>query len=150
MAGIKQVLYTLCREHVGKGIAAAQHAIDDAREAAAGETKSSAGDKYETAREMMQQEIDLNMSRLGELQKLKAVLDTIDPQHKGTSIGAGSVVTTNQGNNFIAISVGKLIVEGNTYYAWSAASPLGKKLVGLKKGDRLSFNGRDITIDDLH
>ncbi|HYD20599.1 MAG TPA: hypothetical protein VEB40_03915 [Flavipsychrobacter sp.] len=150
MPDIKQELYALCREYVAKGIAAAQQAIADAREAAAGETKSSAGDKYETTREMMQQEIDLNSARLAEQQKLKATLDTIDPQHTSSVISSGSVVTTGQGDYFISISVGKLNVGGNTYYALSAASPLGSKLIGRSAGDSFLFNGKEVIIKNVY
>ena len=57
---IKQKLYNLCHAYLDNNIQNAEAVIADAREAARNETKSSAGDKYETAREMMQQDIDLN------------------------------------------------------------------------------------------
>ena len=60
MNGIKQELYKQCKNYVSNCIDTAQKAIDDAVESANDDTKSSAGDKYETGREMMQQEIDRN------------------------------------------------------------------------------------------
>jgi transcription elongation GreA/GreB family factor len=146
---LKQQLYALCREYIDRGMSAAQQAIADARDAMANETKSSAGDKYETSREMMQQEIDLNTMRLSEAQKLKAALDMIDPEAHHAIIGAGSLVYTSQGNYYVSISIGKLVVEGVTYYALSSSAPLGNKLMGLKAGDVFSFNGKDITVTQV-
>lgn len=130
-------------------MAAAQQAIDDARDAAANETKSSAGDKYETGREMMQQEIDLNTVRLTELQKLKAILDTISPEQSNSTVVPGSIVFTSEGKYYLSISIGKLTIDGSTYYCLSAASPLGRSLMGLKKGDSFSFNGKSIIVEDV-
>jgi transcription elongation GreA/GreB family factor len=146
---LKQQLYTLCREYIARSMSAAEQAIADAREAMANETKSSAGDKYETTREMMQQDIDMNTMRLSEAQKLKAALDTIDPEAHHPVVGAGSLVYTTQGNYFVSISIGKLVIDGLTYYALSSSAPLGNKLVGLKAGDMFSFNGKEIKITEV-
>ena len=66
MPSIKQHLYTLCCEYVAQRIAEATQAIADTQEAVNNETKSTAGDKYETSREMMQQEINRDAGRLYE------------------------------------------------------------------------------------
>jgi len=146
---LKQLLYELCKEYVSSGVAAARQAIDNARDAADDDTKSSAGDKFETAREIMQQDIDLNTAHLNELQKLKASLDLIDPAHHSDTVHAGSVVHTNQGNYYIAISIGKLTANDVTYYAISPSAPLGALLIGHKAGDTFSFNGKDFTIKEI-
>ena len=124
---LKQQLYNHCHQHIKSSIAAAQNVINNAREASQNETKSSAGDKYETGREMMQQEIDMAMQRISELQKLKASLDRIDPALVSKKIQPGSVALTSQGIYYIAISMGKTIINGNVYYIISPASPLGSK-----------------------
>jgi hypothetical protein len=62
MNTIKEELYKHCINYVHNCIDTAQKAIDDAVESANDDTKSSAGDKYETGREMMQQDIDRNFS----------------------------------------------------------------------------------------
>ncbi len=149
MSQLKQQLYALCSDYIHKGIAAAQQAIADARTAADEDDKSSAGDKFETAREMMQQEIDLHSAHIAELQKLKVALDQVSPEHKGGIVQHGSIVRTGQGNYYIAVSIGKLEVNGAIYYAISASAPLGAVLMGHKAGDTLSFNGKDFTIEEV-
>lgn len=146
---LKQQLYDHCHEHIKSSIASAQNVIDSAREAVQNETKSSAGDKYETGREMMQQEIDMATLRISELQKLKASLDRIDTALVSKKVQPGSVVLTTQGNYYIAISIGKALVNGTLYYIISSASPLGSKLLATMAGETITFNGKDITINEV-
>lgn len=139
---LKQQLHNLCRAYLDNNIQNAEAVIADAREAARNETKSSAGDKYETAREMMQQDIDLNNARLLQLRRQMDVLDRIAIDTASDIIIPGSIVTTISGNYYIAISAGKLVVNGETYYAISIDSPLGIQLKGKKAGDEFIINGK--------
>jgi transcription elongation GreA/GreB family factor len=149
MAELKQQLYTLCNEYIANREAAIKNTIAEAREAANNETKSSAGDKYETGRETMQQEIDLNLTRLNELKKLKQTLDRILPTQKNATAQPGAIVCTSNGNYYISISAGQLKVNGATYYAISAASPIGTQLAGLKGGDTFILNGKKIIVESV-
>jgi transcription elongation GreA/GreB family factor len=146
---IKEQLYNYCRQYVETQRTAIQKVIDDAQEAANEDTKSSAGDKYETGREMMQQEINLNMARLNEANRMSEVLDLIDPRLHTETVVPGSLVATSQGTYYIAISIGKTKLDNNDYYIISAASPIGTQLKGLKKGDSFSFNSRQYTVKDV-
>ncbi len=149
MAELKQQLYNLCTEYITNREAAIKDTIAEAREAANNETKSSAGDKYETGREVMQQEIDLNLTRLNELKKLQQILDRITPTQKFATSQPGAVVYTSNGNYYIAISAGQLKVDGKAYYAISAASPIGTQLAGLKAGEDFMLNGKKIVIESV-
>jgi transcription elongation GreA/GreB family factor len=146
---LKQQLYLLCGEYINNREAEIKKVIAEAREAASNETKSSAGDKYETGRETMQQEIDLNITRLNELGKLKQTLERIIPEQTNTIVAPGSIVRTSNGNYYIAIGAGKLKVDDKTYYAISAESPIGEKLAGQKAGYAFEFNSRKITIEKV-
>lgn len=143
---IKQQLHNLCRAYLDNNIQNAEAVIADAREAARNETKSSAGDKYETAREMMQQDIDLNNARLLQLRRQIDVLDRIVIDKTSDIIIPGSIVRTTQANYFIAISAGRILVDGQTYYVISIDSPLGVQLKGKKVGDEFIINGKKGTI----
>ena len=149
MPDIKQQLYTLCTEYIAAKETDIRRTIDEAREAANNETKSSAGDKYETGRETMQQEIDLNLTRLNELNRLKQTLERIIPTQKSDIAVPGSAVLTNNGNYYIAIGAGILKADGKAYYAISAASPIGELLAGKRKGDMFSFNGKSYVVEDV-
>lgn len=146
MQSLKLQLHNLCCSYLTENIRNAEAAIADAREAVQNETKSSAGDKYETAREMMQQEIDLNNTRLLQLRKQQGMLDRITTDTSSDIIIPGSVVQTTQGNYYIAISAGKLPVDNQAYYAISIDSPLGAQLKGKRAGEAFVMNGRTSTI----
>lgn len=146
MSKIKQQLYILCAEYVKRNTAEIQRAISEAQEAANNETKSSAGDKYETGRETMQQDIDINLTRLNELAKVRQALERIMPDQTSDVIQPGSLVRTNNGNYYISIGAGKLKVDDDVYYAISDASPIGLKLTGQKTGDKFVFNGKTYEI----
>jgi transcription elongation GreA/GreB family factor len=146
---LKQDLFQQCLNYVQNRMDAAQQAIDEAQQAQKDDTKSSAGDKYETGREMAQQETDRNMAQLTEANKLKIALTQISPLANVTQVENGSVVLTTNGNFYIAISAGSLLVDDTTYIAISLASPIGAKMRGLKAGDNFSLNGKDYTIKSV-
>ena len=68
--------------------------MNDAQRSANEEGKSSAGDKYETGRAMMQIERDKAANQLEEALKLKRILDQIQPEVQHERILIGSVVIT--------------------------------------------------------
>ena len=146
---VKEELYKQCFNYVKSRMDAAQLGIDEAQQASKDDTKSSAGDKYETGRAMMQQETDRNMAQLNEANKLKVALNTINPTIIHNTIDTGSVVKTNNGNFYLAISAGTLNVDGESYFAISPASPIGIKMKGLKAGDEFEVNGKGYQIESI-
>lgn len=149
MLEIKKQLYIYCLNFAENRIRTSEQAIISAQEAAANDTKSSAGDKYETTREMMQQEISRNQTQLHEARKLKHALSTFNPEKEHQIIQTGSLALTDNGNFFISISAGQISLEVNIYFAISPVSPMGKALTGLKKGDEFKFNNKSFKILDV-
>lgn len=149
MVQLKQQLYDLCLDYVNQRISNAEKVIEGAQNSANEETKSSAGDKYETGRSMMQQEAEWGRTQLAEAQKLKQDLDHVKVDPPSDYVQAGSLVYTNKGIFYIAVSAGKLVVGKDTIFAVSAASPLGSKLLGNSKGFKFDLNGQTFTISDI-
>ena len=149
MSDIKEKLHALCVAYVKGRMQAAEEAIAEAQQAANNDTKSSAGDKYETGREMAQQETNRNLAQLNEANKLMVALNQVS--FKGTSAVAdtGSVVTTNNGDFYIAISAGNLLLDGKNYFAVSPASPIGFKLKGKGEGEEFILNGKSYLIRSI-
>ena len=150
MKEIKIELYKSCLDFVNQRIETTDNAIKSARESANDDTKSSAGDKYETGRAMMQQEIDNNQLQLNEARKLKIILDQIDPEKQFDAVQLGSLVITNKGNFYISVSAGQLKVDGVIYFAISSISPIGAKLLRLQVNSEFNFNGKDFKILEIH
>lgn len=146
---IKQRLHQACLQKVEERMDDARASIQAAQEAANNETKSSAGDKYETGRAMMQQEQDKAAGQLMEALKLKKVLDQLKTEKEHRQVQAGSLVFTNLGNFYIAASIGRLSLEGVAYMVISPVSPLAQQLAGLQAGEELNFNGRKFKVEQL-
>lgn len=146
---IKQQLLNRCFEYVEERIRSSESAIKSAKEAAQDDTKSSAGDKYETTREMMQQEVSRNEAQLFESRKLKHVLSQITIDNTSETVQNGSIAITDKGNFFLSVSAGQFTVDNRVYFAISSVSPIGKLLSGLRKDDRFQFNGKDYTVLDV-
>jgi len=149
MSELKQQLHALCAAFVEQRMDNARQIIISAEQSAAEDTKSSAGDKYETGREMLQQEKNRGMAQLTEANKLSIALKRISVNGKSTKIEEGSVVKTNNGNFYIAISAGSLSLAGENYFAISAASPIGAKMLGTNAGDEFVLNGKQYKITEV-
>jgi hypothetical protein len=149
MNELKKELHKLCVDYVQKRIDTVVQAINSTRQAANEETKSSAGDKYETGRAMMQQETDRNQAQLNEANKLMVALNYINTETIFATADTGSLVATNNGKFYIAISAGILTVNGENYFAISSASPMGLMLKAQKTGYEFSLNGKTYLIENI-
>jgi transcription elongation GreA/GreB family factor len=138
--------YALCQEYLSAKIESVREAIRNLQSSANEETKSSAGDKYETGRAMAQLEIEKSAAQLAELLKQKTALDAITVNKIYTTVQPGSFITTDQGIYFLSISAGKISLVEKSIFCISASSPVGSKLLGLKAGDNFSFNQRNFKI----
>lgn len=139
---IKEKLYQACLGQVEERIRAAKESMAAAQAAANQETKSSAGDKYETGRAMMQQEQDKAGSQLMEALKHKKVLDQLSPAKTYDQVQPGCLVRTDKGNFYIAASLGQLSLDEQVWMVISAVAPLARQMQGLAAGAEVSFNGR--------
>ncbi len=149
MPSVKHQLFLLCKAFIEARIGSATQAIQLAQASANEETRSSAGDKYETGRAMAQLEIENNSKQLVEARRLKQTLEQIQPDQESTCVQLGSMVYTSQVNYYIAISAGKLVVNGETFYAVSPASPVGMKLMNLGPGSSVTLNGKIVLVSKV-
>jgi transcription elongation GreA/GreB family factor len=148
-ASLKQKLLVSCIEYVESRINSATTAMQDAQNAANEEGKSSAGDKYETSRAMMQIERDQAAVQLDEAMKLKRTLNQINANEHHNVVSLGSIVTTNSFRAFVAVGPPKLKVDGNEYFIITPMSPLGKVLIGLKAGADFTFNNKQNVVVEI-
>lgn len=145
----KSIIYRYCLDFIEARIANIKDTISQAHQASADDTKSSAGDKYETTREMMQQEIDRNGKMLYEAGQQKIALQQVENVGESETVRNGSLVFTSNGNFYISISAGELKLEDKKVFAISQASPLGKILLGKKVGESFSFNGKTVRVEEI-
>lgn len=146
MESLKQQLHQACLSYVDNRIALLESAIKDIQQSANEETKSTAGDKYETARAMAQLEIDKHRSQLDQVVKMKQELLRIQVKENTDQIKSGSLIFTSRGNYYIAINAGQQQVEDETFFTVSTGSPIAQKLIGLKVSDTFTLNQQGFTI----
>jgi transcription elongation GreA/GreB family factor len=146
----KQALYEACQEAVEERIRHAEEALAQARDASRDETKSSAGDKYETTREMMQQDIDRNSMQLFEAKKLAFQLEQCRDAEIRETVVPGSLVKTSRAWMYLAVSIGKVRIWQLSVFVISPASPVGQAISGKRVGDTFSINGVQQTIEAVY
>jgi len=149
MSTLKSQLYQLCLTFIQKRIENIEYSLQQARQASNDDTKSSAGDKYETTREMMQQEMDRNNKLLYEAGQQKIALQQVENVDAAKVVKNGSLVSTSKGNFYISISAGEIKADGQSFIAVSQASPIGRLFIGAKVGDELTFNGNKYVVKEI-
>ncbi|UAB76485.1 3-oxoacyl-ACP synthase [Mesoflavibacter sp. SCSIO 43206] len=143
---IKTQLLQLCNQSLETRLQSVLAVIEDIKQSLQSETKSSAGDKHETGRAMLQLEREKAGHQLAEIEKTKQILSKINTESTYKNIGLGSVVYTTTSNYFISISAGELKVEDDTFYAISANTPIGQLLLGKSVGDVINFRNLEFKI----
>ena len=146
---IKLELYDFCLEFVDNRFQTIQNTIKEIQESLLSETKSSAGDKHETGRAMLQLEREKSGNQLAEIQKLKAILNKVNSEAKHQKIALGTAVYTTQSNYFIAISAGEIVLDSKRFYAISQATPIAKLLISKTVGDEVLFRNTTIRITQI-
>lgn len=115
-------------------------------DSAANETKSTAGDKHDTSRSMMQLEQEKLNGQLQQLKLQKKVLELIDPWSANKKIQLGSVIITDQGNFFISISGKPIQVDSIVFNCISLQSPIGKAFHNASSGKSVLFMNKTYQI----
>ena len=113
---------------------------------AANDSKSSAGDKHETGRAMMQQAQEQLGKQLQEAEMKRASLARIQTLPTTEAIGEGSLVMTNENMLLLAAPLGKIQFEEKEVFVISMQSPLAQALKGKKSGESISFQQKQINI----
>jgi transcription elongation GreA/GreB family factor len=146
---LKKELLSLCEKFVKDRIQNAENALENAQQSANSEERSTAGDKHDTARAMSHLEQEKSAKYLDEAVKLKRALSELLKAQPSDVIDFGSLVVTNQGTYFIALSIGAIKLNDINYFIVSPTSPIAIAFKGLKAGDKATFNGRNFIIEEV-
>ena len=143
----KTTFYLACQALLEQRIAASRTAMAAAQESSNSETKSSAGDKYETGRAMAQQERDRHAAQLHEAQLLLTALQKINPELTTDTVRLGALASTSLGLFYLSVSAGRLATaDGQDFMAMSLAAPLAVALNGRRAGEEIVFNGKPVRV----
>lgn len=142
----KEKIINTCKILLQQKITDLKQALTSVNEAANNETKSTAGDKHETAKAMMQLEQEKLSNQLTILNTQLNDLQKIDANKVHSIISNGSVVTTNNGILFIGVGLGKITIDEKIVFTISFLSPLAKLLIGKKLNDAVKLNEINYTV----
>lgn len=79
--------------------------------------------------------------QLQKIQEEIKILEDIDPAKIYNEVAYGSVVITNTQKLVVAVGLGKIVIDNETYYAISPSVPIFVAIKGLKAGDTFEFRG---------
>ncbi|WP_310993407.1 3-oxoacyl-ACP synthase [Aequorivita marina] len=113
------------------------------------ESKSSAGDKHETGRAMLQIDRENAGRQLHEIEKLAQLLSKVNVKSTSGYAHLGSLVYTDKFTYFMSISIGAVSVENTNYLCVALNSPVGLLISGKRSGDEFTLNGASYKIIDV-
>lgn len=145
----KRELYIICKNSIDQTINANNKSLKQLSDAIASESKSTAGDKHETGRAMINLEQENISKQIDNTLEQKTILDSIDIETEFTSVRLGSLVITDKINFFFSIAKGKVNLNGEDFYIVSLSSPIGRKFTKAKKNEVIEFNGSKYTIKEI-
>ena len=146
---LKQKIYDYYLQQVNDKIAQLQNVLADLKESGANETKSTAGDKHETALAMLQIEQANIRAQLKEVQQQLAALQKINPALSLSNIVNGCLIKTDKGYLLLSIAGGKTTIDGHIVMAISPQSPLGQQLLQVKDGTVVTVNTTVYVIESI-
>ena len=131
-------------------IATSWKAMQAAQESANEQSKSSAGDKYETGRSMGQLDRNMHARQYEQARQELLSIHKLRSQAREESsevVRWGSLVQSAADDLiFLSVSMGECVVRDKTVWAISSPTPLGKALLGKRVGDRFVLKGAEQTI----
>ena len=146
---IKKTLFDHCRAHLEKKMGVLEQQKKSLQKDLTSETKSSAGDKHETGRAMIQLEREKLGNQIREIELNYQRLNTVKDVKTSTIISLGSLIFTDKANYYVAIAADSCEVNSKVFYCISSQSPIGKLLIGKKINESIMFNNIKSTILEI-
>lgn len=139
---LKEALLEAVKRLIEQRMLNSWEAMQAAQAASNQEEKSSAGDKYETARAMGQLDRDMHGRQYEQARQERQLLERLN-SNPADLVGLGALVSTEaSGTFYLAVSIGKVSVEGTDVMVISPQSPLGQVLIGKRTNESFTFRGK--------
>ncbi|AYM99853.1 hypothetical protein [Chryseobacterium sp. 3008163] len=143
----KENILQILKDKISEKIKIFENLIAETR-ASSNDTKSSMGDKYETGREMLQQEINNIQRQLNETLNQQNFLKKLNTE-VCTKVQNGALVKTDKGFFYISVSSGEIVFEGKKIMTISSESPLAKAMFGKKIAETFIINNVNQVIEEI-
>ena len=125
------------------------NSLNDLTNDAKNDTKSTAGDKHETGRAMMQHEQEKLRIQLTEIEQQLTLLQKINPENKAAKIQLGSMVQTDKACFYISIAYGQIAIDDTNIFVISSIAPIAQQMLGKSINDQFEMNGLTYTINAI-
>lgn len=145
----KALLYQECVQKVELKLNELQSQRIDIEASMHLETKSSVGDKYETGRAMLHQELDKIGAQQTHFASIYKLFQQINPEESITSVKNGALIKTSKGMFWIVASLGEVVFDGVRVFVMSGAAPLAQAFKGKSAGDQVLFNKMEYVIKSI-
>lgn len=134
------------KEIIEKRMDTSWQAMEAAKNSANEEGKSSAGDKYETARAMGQLDREMNGRMYEQARQERLILEKINSQIVHTNVSLGALVRTTMGDFFVAVGAGVVTLNGKNIMVISPQAPIGHILMGKTENDTFEFRAKNYKV----
>jgi transcription elongation GreA/GreB family factor len=140
---MKENILQKLKEIIENRIKNIEISIENARKSANEESKSSVGDKYETARAMGQLDQEMQSKQRQQALIEKTILDKINTTDICSKIMVGALTETSMGTFYVAIGAGMIEIDNKKIITISPQSPIGQVLMGKQRGENFSFRQKN-------
>lgn len=143
---MKSIILQYVKTYLDQRMQTSLDAMKAAQESANGESKSSAGDKYETSRAMGQLDRDMHARMYQQTLEERKLVERIDETAAFRKGALGAFLKTSMGDFFLSVSIGQIDFDGKNTMIISPQSPIGALLMGKGVDDKFSFRGKEAII----
>lgn len=135
---VKQKVYEAVLRAQEEAAELARQAMTEADQAAQEEVSTM--DIYESYRSQYLQKSEMFARQFQKASEQLEIIRRIDPNRKCDVVEFGAAVITSKQKMFIAIGMGKIEIDGETWYVISPQVPIFAAMKGKREGDEFSFN----------
>jgi transcription elongation GreA/GreB family factor len=139
---MKDKLLEKVKELIENRMQTSYEAMEAAKNSANEEGKSSAGDKYETARAMGQLDREMNGRMYEQARQERLSLDKIDTETLFMKVAFGALVETTMGYFFVSIGAGIIDLDTIKFMTISPQAPIGRLILGKTTDETFEFRGK--------
>lgn len=145
---LKEQVLQACLTNQQEAIQRLKETVKQIQESA-NEEKGSSSEGSDSMREQLQYDVDMYSRQLDQASAAYATLKLIDPNQPHSSVKHGALVMTDKTNVLVGVSIGKVVVDGKTFFTISTDSPLYQAMDGKKKGETFAFRDQKQTVLDV-
>jgi transcription elongation GreA/GreB family factor len=148
-SGFKEKIIAYCTDIFEQKLLIINDELKHLSVAIAEDTKSSAGDKYETGREMANLEKGKLQAQVVGFNKSLVALRTL-AKVASKKVEAGSLIKTDKEWIFLAVSLGQVTVKDKNVLVISPMAPLAQEIMGKKEGESVTFRCIKTNINSIY